>query len=524
MHDLGLREYLHVLRRRKWIVLQALIIVPLVAVAFALRQSPLYQASADVLLRYQSLPSALSGITDPNSALYFTDPVRSTATQLRIASMPALADRVATALHGQHVTFGEVAGSTSVSAVSGADVLTFQATSSSPALAVLIANAYARQYTLYRQSLDTGSITKAASDLKRRIDQLKAQGGARSEVSQLQSKVDQLETLLSLETSNAIVVRIATGATKIRPRPIRYGVLGLGLGLVLGIGLAFLRDAFDTRLRTTDQIGEILGLPLLARIPEPPRRLRSGKGLLMLNDPLGSAAEPFRILATNLDFVNLERNARTIMFTSATHGEGKSTTVANLAVALARGGRRVILVDLDMRKPSLDGLFALHERPGVTTVVLGQVSLSDVLVPIPLLDPGAAADGATDGSARGMVEVLPVGPLPPKPAEFVGSRALAALLAELEQRADLVLIDAPPILDLSDAMTLSAQVDGLVVVTRLPSNKRSTLMELHRVLATAPTTKLGVVLTGTTASDTYGSYGYGYGAGDGSRATWETTV
>ena len=109
--------------------------------------------------------------------------------------------------------------------------------------------------------------------------------------------------------------------------------------------------------------------------------------------------------------------------------------------------------------------------------------------------------------------MLPVGPLPPNPAEFVGSHALAALLAELEQRADLVLIDTPPILDLSDAMTLSARVDGLVVVTRLPVAKRAMLAELHRVLATAPTMKLGVVLTGTTTGDTYG-YGYGYGVAE----------
>src|ERR1035437_485981 len=257
MHDLGLREYLHILRRRKWIVLLALAIVPLAAVALALRQSPLYQASADVLLRYQSLPSALSGITDPNSSSYYIDPIRSTATQLEVASLPALADRAAAALRPEHVTTGEVLGSTSVSSITGTDFLNFQAMSGSPALAALIANEYARQYTLYRHQLDTGSITKAISDLQRRIDQLKTQGGAhaRSQVAQLQPKADQLETLLSLETSNAVVVRKATGAAKIRPRPTRYGLLGLGLGLVLGIGLAFLRGAFDTRLRTTDQIG-----------------------------------------------------------------------------------------------------------------------------------------------------------------------------------------------------------------------------------------------------------------------------
>ena len=154
--------------------------------------------------------------------------------------------------------------------------------------------------------------------------------------------------------SNALLVRAASGAVQTQPRPTRNGALAAMLGLLLGVGLVFLRDALNTRVRTAGEVQSRLDLPQLGRIPEPPRRLRSGKGIVMLTDPLSPAAEPFRILAANLDFVNLERNARTIMFTSATHGEGKSTTVANLAVALARGGRRVILADLDVRKPSLD--------------------------------------------------------------------------------------------------------------------------------------------------------------------------
>ena len=270
------------------------------------------------------------------------------------------------------------------------------------------------------------------------LAKLKAAGEQRGAVyASLFEKDQQLQTLQALQGSNALLVRSASGAVQTQPKPTRNGALAAMLGLVLGVGLVFLRDALNTRVRTAGEVLSRLDLPQLGRIPEPPRRLRSGSGIVMLTDPLSSAAEPFRILATNLDFVNLERNARTIMFTSATHGEGKSTTVANLAVALARGGRRVILADLDVRKPSLDRLFDLGERPGITTVVLGHASLDDVLVPIPLLDPGATNEPTGNGSIRGMAQVLPVGPLPPNPAEFVGSHALGTLLAELEQRADL---------------------------------------------------------------------------------------
>ena len=527
MHDLGLREYLHVLRRRKWIVLQALVIVPLVAVALALRQSPLYQASADVLLRYQSLPSALSGITDPNSSSYFTDPIRSTATQLEVASLPALADRVATALRPEHVTTGEVLGSTSVLAKTGTDFLSFQATSGSPALAALIVNEYARQYTVYRQQLDTGSITKAISDLQRRIDQFKAQGGAhaRSQVAQLQPKVDQLETLLSLETSNAVVVRRATGAAKIRPRPTRYGLLGLGLGLVLGIGLAFLRDAFDTRLRTTDQIGGLLGLPLLARIPEPPRQLQRDSKLAMIAEPAGSGAEAFRRLRMNLEFATLGKQSQVIMVTSAVEKEGKSTTVANLAVAMALAGKGVALVDLDLRRPALGSFFRLDaKQPGLSAVVLGYADLDDALVQIPL-DPlsrnsgdrfgrrpdeqASAANANGAGAApTGSLLVLPTGIVPPNPGEFVGLERVERVIAGLRERVDIVLLDAPPLLPVGDALTIGSIADALVVVVRADLARRQVTGELARILGRMPGEQLGFVLCGAGGIESYPYYGY----------------
>jgi capsular exopolysaccharide synthesis family protein len=300
------------------------------------------------------------------------------------------------------------------------------------------------------------------------------------------------------------------------------------LGLVLGVGLVFLRESLNTRVRTDAEVQERLDMPLLGRLLEPSRRLRARNQLVMLAEPQHAAAEGFRIVATNLELVNLERSARTIMFTSATHAEGKSTTVANLAIALARTGRRVVLVDLDLRRPALAGLFSLDDQAGLTTVALGRAHLDEVLAQVPLsyLNHEENIERSAINAIQGSLEVLPVGPPPPNPAEFVGSNALAAILAELEQRADLVLLDTPPILDLSDAMTLSSRVDGLVVVTKLSAIRRPTLQELHRVLAGAPITKLGFVLTGTAAGATYSAGGYGYGYGDSSdtRTRSETTA
>jgi Mrp family chromosome partitioning ATPase len=287
---------------------------------------------------------------------------------------------------------------------------------------------------------------------------------------------------------------------------------------MIGIVLAFIWETLDTRVRKAEEIAEQLGLPLLARLPQPRRGLRNKNRLATIDDPNGAAAEAFRMLRTNLDFTNIDRAAKTIMVTSAVESEGKSTTIANLAVTLARGGRRVALVDLDLRRPYLDRFFDLQGAPGLTQVALGHVELDQALARIPIaVDHRAAShelNGHQNGNGNGsgspleaILEVLPAGPIPPDPGEFSGSHAVEAILKELSGRADFVLVDAPPILHVGDAMALSAHVDGLIVVGRLKVVRRPMLAELRRLLAVAPATKLGVVVTGA-----QGEEGYGYGS------------
>jgi Mrp family chromosome partitioning ATPase len=167
-------------------------------------------------------------------------------------------------------------------------------------------------------------------------------------------------------------------------------------------------------------------------------------------------------------------------------------------------------------------MFRIEEKTGLTSVALGRDGLEDALVPISLAT-ATQSDNQPTGATQGSLEVLPVGPPPPNPAEFVASHVLGSILAELDARAEIVLIDAPPLLNLSDAITLTSRVDGLVVVTRLSVIKRSTLQELRRVLDASPIAKLGFVATGASSDkDAYGGYGYGYGSSNGqSAAGWQ---
>ena len=511
-----LRDYVQVLRRRKWIVLLAVVLVPLAAVLLSLRQAPLYEASAEVFLSHQNLATSLTNTPD---AMVYQQADRIAQTQADLARVPRVAENVRKALRLRDRTAPDILAASSVSAKQNADLLVFKVRDRRPAMAARLAGEYARQFTLYRRKLDTASLERARAEVAVRIDELERARRTSSPLyAELAAKEQQLRTMQALQTSNAFVVRSPRRAIQVQPTPIRNGILGLGLGLLFGICLAFLWNALDTRVRSANEIGERLRLPLLARLPEPPRKLRKSGRLVMTEEPNGIHAEAFRMLRTNVEFANLERDARVVMVTSALEAEGKSTTVANLALAYARAGKRVVLVDLDLRRPIVDRFFGLEDKPGLTDVALGRVSLEQALVPLALTDAEkrVAKNGNGAGRAHGMLEVLTSGPQPPDAGEFVSGRHLEEILLQLRERADLVLIDAPPLLHVGDGLALSANVDALLVVTRLNVLRRPVLSELERVLDVCPAPALGYVAAGVDADEEYRAYGgyYYRSAGD----------
>jgi tyrosine-protein kinase len=505
--QLTLSEYLSILQRRKWVILEVTIAVAVVAVVLSLQQSKLYRASAEMLISRQDLGFVLTGNTNPQN---FVPPERSAETQARLARVPNVIERAAANVGIRGLSTSELLDKSSVSPRANADLLVFTVEDNDPNLAARLATAYARGFASYKLALDTGALRRARGELEQRLDELRQEGDRDSALFRsLAADAQELRTLELLQQRNTVVKGADRGA-QVAPRPVRNGAVGVFVGLVLGLGAAFLWEALDKRVRSEEELEARLGLPLLSRLPEPTGRLRQDRRLAMLADPNDYHAEAVRRLRTNIEFANLERHAQTIMVTSAVQREGKSTTVGNLAVAFARAGRHVVLVDLDLRQPTVHEFFDLRGAVGVTDVALGRASLDNALATITLPASKRPGNGSRPTPTGGRLAVLPAGSLPANAGEFVGTAALEHVLADLRQAFDLVLIDAPPMCVVGDAMTLSAKVDAMIVVTRLGTVNNSTIDDLARELHASPAPKLGFVLTGIDARHAYGHGAYDY--------------
>lgn len=286
-----------------------------------------------------------------------------------------------------------------------------------------------------------------------------------------------------------------TGA--VSPRPQMNLALGLMLGLAVGVGVALLRNVLDTRVRSTEDLEQITNAPILGRIGDDPKADK--KPLIVHADPKSPRAEAFRTLRTNVQFLAVGEGPKTFVISSSGQGEGKSTTAANLALALSETGLKVALVDCDLRRPRIAQYMGIEGSVGLTDVLIGRATLSDVL----------------QRWGRAELYVLPAGQIPPNPSELLGSSPMDQLLAELERRADVVILDAPPVLLVTDAVVVGAKTQGIIFVAAAGVTKKRALEAAVDSLETARVPLRGMVATMLPAKGpgaySYGSYTYADG-------------
>ena len=493
-----LRSYLALARRRKWWIAIAALLGLAVSVALSVRQPDQYVATAQILVQ----PSGAS--TAPGGAL---SPVTPTDVQTDVQLLTsAQVERAVSQRLG-------TSPPASAAEIAQTNVIAISAISRSPSRAALIANTYAKAFVNLQQDAAIKELTALELQLRTqirtlgtRISNLHGQSSAASKQLVLLNQQAVLrEQLAQMQVSGAVTtggVEIVTPAlapgSPSSPKPVQDGLLGLAAGLILGIGGAFLRDSFDDTLSSKEAAEQLSGAPVLALVPMITSWKKRKKPLVVsVSRPLSPPAEAYRSLRTSLQFIRQDHLLRTLVVTSPAAQEGKTSTVANLGIVFAQAGERVVLVSCDLRRPRLGQFFDLDEQAGLTTVLLGEQSLTDVVQQVPGHD---------------TLWLLGSGRLPPNPAELLNGSAARDMFAALRAEFDFVIIDSPPVLPVTDAALLSKDADGTLMVVASGQTKRIDLRRAAEKLGQVNATVIGALLNETTRQTGYG-YGYGYAYG-----------
>lgn len=487
---LDLRDYLAVLRHRKWSIALITCLTVVSVLAFSFRQTPIYRSEARVLVR--PISTSLLAVTPVNLE-----------TERALASSYSVAAVVRQTL-GLSDSPQRLLRSLDVSVETSTEILIIGYSDPDPARAQRLAAGFANAYLEFRRSsaqqqLETqlGAVEQQIQATQKSLADLELQIRNTTDPTELTQLTTERDSLIgrvvalgqqrddlriaaaTVAKSGDVVQPAGLPTSPDSPKNVRNGALALVVGLALGIGLAFLRERLDDGLRDRGDLETALGAPVLAVVPKVPGwRKRDNTQLASLTAPKEATAEAYRTLRTNLQFIARSGDFKVLTVTSPTAGEGKTTTVANLAVALAHTGKRVIAVSCDLRKPRLHRFFDLPNDVGVTSILTGEATLKD------------AAQSCQIPTLR----VLSCGPIPPNPADLLGSDEMQALLEELRQAADFVVIDTPPVLAVSDALILAPSSNGVLVVADATTSTRGGIAHLREQLDQVESKVVGGVL------------------------------
>lgn len=514
-----MRGYLNALRRRWRIVVLVLALSTGLALAYSLSTQPQYVSSADVLIEPSGADIQAGTGTKVDSDEMLTQaqvvtsaPVaRLVKQQLSLSTTPRLADLV------------------TVQTVGTSRILRISALDTSPERAARTANAVASAYLQYRQDESLGSyqqakkrlakeqtnaeeqLAKIDARLKRasRADAVPLQAERRAlitSLAQISQQADGLSQYLTAAAAGGELLEQAAPARRpISPQTTLNVILGALIGMVLGVGAALLRDRFDDRVHDEETVRQSLGAVMVGRIPQWSERAHRDR-LVSLSDPHAPATEEYRRLGVNVRFMLAPREheqGALLLTTSGKPREGKTVTSCNLAVALANLGLRVVIVDADLRQASVATRFGLGDPPGLSDLLVGDASTFDHLI-----------DVGVDN-----LQVLAAGTPPPNPAALLSSARLGMVLSELSAKADLVILDGPPVLNLADALELANRADIVLVVARAGMSRRREMVAVKEALRHVEADSVGVVYNGVGDAGrpayTYGSRARATGADGG---------
>jgi capsular exopolysaccharide synthesis family protein len=452
---LELRDYLRILHRN-WILILALTILGGAgAFGYSLLQTPSYEANTQL---YVSVRSDSSGVSELAQGTNFAR--QATVSFVDVVDSAVVLDRVVDDLN-LNMSAQQLARSVEASSPLNSVIISVKVTNTDPELAAAIAN----------------SVGSNFADVV---------------VNKLEKPEGEAASLVRVETIEPALVPTSPAS----PHTALNIAVGVVLGLALGLGIALLRSVLDTRIHSLHDIEAATEAPVLGGIALDPDAKK--RPLIVHADPRNPRAESFRSLRTNLQFIDVDGTSRSFVVSSAGPGEGKSTTTANLAIALAETGARVVLVDGDLRLPRVADYMGIEGGVGLTDVLIGRAELVDVL----------------QQWGTGKLFVLPSGRTPPNPSELLGSQAMQRTLAALADAFDYVLVDAPPLLLVTDAAVISRFTSGVLMVAASGTTKKPQLTAAVEKLQAIGSRLFGVIVTmlPSKGPDSYGYGAYSYSA------------
>lgn len=497
-----------IIRARKWTIIQAVAVIVFVAAIATALQRPVYQGESQIL------------ITNANegAAIFTSDYNRQTGTnetltQVQIVTSQPVLERAARSIHPS-TTPTALFKQVSVAEVGQTNVLTVTATDGEPVRAASIATAVANAYVEWSAESKRGSIEAAAKEVEKRLQETqneildlgaqiqnnpaaKPQLDARLSIatgknSVLAQKLEELRVNAQLEVGNGQVTRDAVVSTRpVSPKPVRNFLLALVAGLTVGVGLAFLQESMDNTVKSVEQAEELFGAPVLGVVPADKRSKEEARRLSVVSEPDSTVAEAFRVLRSNLNFVNFQHDITSLLITSSVPDEGKSTVAVNLAVALANAGAKVILVNADFHRPVTDQLLPVDNAIGLSDVLLGSAGLTMAL----------------QKSGLDTLLVMNSGRTPPNPSELLGSEKMGDLIKVMKQGTDWIIFDSPPLLAASDTIELTRWVDAVLLVFHSGVSTRESATAGRSTLDKVGARTVGVVGWGFKQQPGGGSYG-----------------
>ncbi len=493
LHQTDIREYLRVFRTRRYEILIATVLVVAATGFLTLRQTPVYEGQVKVLVNPVQNPSSSFVVPQqPNLD-----------TERQLITSQAVAQKVQSELH-LTATVDVLLRHVSVEVLTNTEVLVVKYDDVSPIVAARIANGFAKAYVEFRTEQAVQQYEAAAAAVTKRINGIQAsladlEGRIKAttdptQIDSLQAQRDTLvaqmgvlqSRLLDLQSNASVVQGTAAQIVQpaeiprspVSPNKVRNGALALVGGLALGVGFAFLRERLDDRIKGREEMERRLGAPVLAVVPKVAAWRRQEQAYLVLReDPKSPVSEAYRTLATNIQYLGSREGLKALMVTSGLAGDGKTTTSANLAVALAQAGKRVVLISADLRKQRLHRFFSLSNVKGMSDALSGRISLAEAT-----RDPGVPN-----------LRLIVGGATPANPAALLGSQAAKEMIESLREVADFIIIDTPPVLAVADASILAPHTDGALLVIEAGQSSRSALMQTRDQLETAGGQIIGAV-------------------------------